>query len=63
TFCLSTKRKTLNPLCSNTPSINMKQSGFCKTLSKLVKHNRKDELFPGKLISGYITFSNVTSLR
>ncbi|MGP1917087.1 MAG: hypothetical protein ACTS6P_00445 [Candidatus Hodgkinia cicadicola] len=34
----------------------MKQSGFCKTLSKLVKHNRKDKLFPGKLISGCITF-------
>ncbi|MGP1906219.1 MAG: hypothetical protein ACTS4X_00350 [Candidatus Hodgkinia cicadicola] len=32
------------------------QSGFCKTLSKLVKINRRDELFPGKLVSGYITF-------
>ncbi|MGP1912079.1 MAG: hypothetical protein ACTS5A_03040, partial [Candidatus Hodgkinia cicadicola] len=32
------------------------QSGFCKTLSKLVKNNRKNKLFPGKLVSGYITF-------
>ncbi|MGP1919250.1 MAG: hypothetical protein ACTS41_00560 [Candidatus Hodgkinia cicadicola] len=32
------------------------QSGFCKTLSKVVKTNRKDKLFPGKLVSGYITF-------
>ncbi|MGP1917069.1 MAG: hypothetical protein ACTS6P_00350 [Candidatus Hodgkinia cicadicola] len=32
------------------------QSGFCKTLSKVVRNNRKDKLFPGKLVSGYITF-------
>ncbi|MGP1917312.1 MAG: hypothetical protein ACTS6P_01715 [Candidatus Hodgkinia cicadicola] len=32
------------------------QSGFCKTLSKVVKNNQKDKLFPGKLVSGYLTF-------
>ncbi|MGP1911261.1 MAG: hypothetical protein ACTS4T_00320 [Candidatus Hodgkinia cicadicola] len=32
------------------------QSRLCKTLSKLIKINRKDKLVPGKLVTGYITF-------